>query len=102
MTEVIIALALVVIVTGAAISVLVSSVRFHEKYNDQTYALNACESAISCMRFAEDTDDLFVYLYRLGFVKTDAHRYVLSESDVSVEVVINGNVWTVSFNNELI
>ena len=42
MTEVVVAMALVVIVTGAAISVLIASIQFDVKYKAQTHALNAC------------------------------------------------------------
>ena len=103
MTEVVVAMAVVVIVTGAAISVLVASVRFNDKYNDQTYALNACESAAQCIRYADDTVKLEGYLARLGFEKVENEsRYILSGSDTAVEVVIDGNVWSVTFDNELI
>ena len=101
LTEVIVAIAVVVIVTAAAISVLVASVQFDAKYNNQTRALNACESAAQCVRFADDEEELAAYLARLGFEKVDG-VYVLSESDVPVEVVLNGSVWTVTYEEEVI
>lgn len=67
MTEVVVAMALVVIVTGAAISVLVASAQFDAKYRAQTQVLNACENAAECIRFAETPDMLAELLKEAGF-----------------------------------
>lgn len=101
LTEVVVAIAVVVIVTAAAISVLVASVQFDAKYNNRTRALNACESAAQCVRFADTESELAVYLARLGFEKVDG-VYTLSGSDVPVKVALNGNVWTVTYEDEMI
>lgn len=99
MTEVIVAMATVVIVTGAAISLLVASVRFDAKYDSQTRALNACESAAHCIRF---TDDPGEYLARLGFTE-DGDKFILSDSGTAVEVEMKTEGgWRVTFDGETI
>lgn len=103
MTEVIVAMAVVVIITGAAISLLVASVRFDNKYNAQTRALNACESAAQCLRFAEDDTKLGDYLELLGFEwDTEEGCYFLSNSGRAVEVRREERGWAVIFNNQVI
>ena len=73
MTEVIIAMAAVILVSGAAISLLVASVQFDSKYDSQTRALNACESAVRCVRFADEQGKLETYLGALGFDRSEEH-----------------------------
>lgn len=97
MTEVVVAMAVVVIVTGAAISLLIASIRFDAKYRAQTEALNACESAVSCVRFADDAEDLGKYLKKLGFKDSD-DGYVLQDGKVTVTVTENS--WIVTMDDE--
>lgn len=66
MTEVIVAMALVTIVTGAAISVVMASIKFDAKYNNETTALSYCESVVDCVRFADDEIELKTALSSLG------------------------------------
>lgn len=99
MTEVVVAMAVVVIVTGAAISLLIASIRFDAKYRAQTEALNACESAVSCVRFADDAEDLEEYLKKLGF-EASGDDYVLQDGKVTV--VIGETKWTVKLDNEIV
>lgn len=100
MTEVVVAMAVVVIVTGAAISLLVASVRFDAKYNSQTVALNACESAVHCLRFTDDADKLKGYLTRLGFEEVEGVYTLPNSGTVKVENI--EGVWTVTFDGDVI
>lgn len=100
MTEVIISMAVVTIVTGAAISVLIASMQFDDKYQAQTRAMNACESAVSCLRFTDNEAKLDAYLERLGFEES-AGIYSLPDND-AVKVTRNGNSWTVIFDGETV
>lgn len=93
MTEVIVAMAVVILVTGSAISLLMSSVQFDTKYNAQTADLNACESAVHCVRFTKDPAKLDTYLKLLGF---EGHS--VSETEVDFKLP-NGNV-TVKVTSE--
>lgn len=102
MTEVLIAMAVVTIVTGAAISLIVASVRFDHKYNAQTRALNACESAAQCLRFAEEDAALEEYLAHLGFERVEENVYSLPGTDGMVQVRLVDGVWTVTFDDQVI
>ena len=114
MTEVIVAMAMVVIVTGAAISLVVASVQFDAKYESQTAALNAAESAVECVRFASTVNDLHKedgagYLDKLGFDKVETipedveadSGYELKGNN-SVKIWVKGYTVTVTFDNELL
>ena len=102
MTEVIVAMAMVLIITGAAISLLISSLQFDEKYKSQIYAYTACESAVNCMRYTDSTDDLNKYLPLLGFEKTEENTYVLSSNAQDVKVSIQGDTWQLMLGGEVI
>lgn len=67
MTEVIVAMAAVLIVTGAAITVLVSSSQADTLYRDKYRALNGCENAVECIRFTKDKQTLADALLKAGF-----------------------------------
>ena len=99
MTEVIVAMAVVIIVTGAAISVVTASVKFDAKYNAETYALNACESAVNCVRFADTVEELDALLVgKLGFEKV---KGVFTFNGDTVKVTTDGN-WKVIFGDNTI
>ena len=57
LTEVIISMTAVVIVTGAAISVLFASSASDVKFSAKTRALEACDSAVECLRFANGNEE---------------------------------------------
>ena len=102
MTEVIVAMTVVILITGAAISLLVASVQFDETYQSQTHAMNACESAAQCVRFADTQAELEGYLARLGFEKVGESQYALPNSETAVKVTVTGNVWTVTLDDDVI
>ena len=98
MTEVIVAMAMVLIVSGAAISLLVASVQFDAKYDSQTKAMNAAESAVECVRFADKVSELESYLVdKLGFVK---HEGVYTFDGDTVKVQVVEKTVTVIFDDE--
>lgn len=100
MTEVIIAMAVVTIITGAAISVVVASVQFDAKYQSETYALNACESAVNCVRFADTPEELADLLNKLPFEeKVSGVRWTYGDVVVCIEDV--GGTWTVIYNDKI-
>lgn len=98
MTEVIVAMAMVLIVSGAAISLLVASVQFDAKYNSQTQAITGCESAVEAIRFADNESVLDGYLILLGFNR-EGEEYILPGND-TVKIQVDGNKWTVFFDDE--
>ena len=112
MTEVIVAMAMVTIVTGAAISVLVASMQFDIKYQEKTAALSYCESAVECVRFAEDKEMLKQTLNLIqegfgDFQNVDSSDvFSLTEGDTVIQVVVTSNAGTdnyvVKLNDEVI
>ena len=102
MTEVVIAMAVVIIVTGAAISLVASSVQFDAKYEKETYALNACESAVCCVRFADNNADvdLVECLQKLGFQPAPDVTDVYIYGDSIVKVDMSGSKVLVFFHDE--
>lgn len=88
MTEVVIAMAMVVIVTGAAISVLIASVKSDAKYLAKSNALTGCENAVECVRFAEDIDTLDEALEKVGFVTDEDNEYTYKSGESTVKVTV--------------
>ena len=100
MTEVIVAMAMVLIVSGAAISLLVASVQFDAKYNSQTQAITGCESAVEAIRFADSADKYVEYLKILGFEIKEGESYYTLPGNDTVKIQVNGNKWTVIFEGK--
>ena len=63
--EVVVGLTVVVMVTAAALSVILASVQMEAKYLNETTALCACESVVACVRFADNADELAAALETL-------------------------------------
>ena len=110
-TEVVIAMAVVVLITGSAISVLAASVKADAKYITKSAALEGCETAVECIRFADDTDTLKTALAKAGFDIPEQgaeqeNTFTLSVGDETVEVVVtadsenNTENYVVYFNGE--
>ena len=112
MTEVVVAMAVVTIVTGAAISVLVASIKFDVKYEEKTAALSYCESAVECVRFAENEEMLkkTLNLVKEGFGDYEdvdgSFVFSLTEGDTTVQVVVTSvsgtDNYVVKLNDEVI
>lgn len=99
MTEVVVAMTVVIIITGAAISVVTASVQFDAKYQQETYDLNACESAVNCVRFADSPAELETLLVdKLEFTEETQGVYTFGDT---VMVTTDGN-WKVIFDGNTI
>ena len=57
LAEVVVAMTLVVIITGAAISVVIASIKADAAYQNKYRALTACENAAECLRFSKGVQD---------------------------------------------
>lgn len=95
MTEVVVAMAVVVLITGAAVSVLIASVKADAKYITKSVALEGCETAVECIRFADGFDEgealerLKTALTAAGFeAAEDENTFTLSVGDETVKVVV--------------
>ena len=110
-TEVVVAMAMVLLITGAALTLLVASMKSDAKYLAKSTALNACENAVECVRFADDTYTLTTALSRVGFQKTvdpaDPNGYFtkffLTSGDHTVRVNVSTNaefeIYVVVYND---
>lgn len=72
MAEVVVSLTMIVMITAAAISVVVASIQFETKYINEVTALRNCESIAACVRYADSDETLASLLKELGFVPHDA------------------------------
>ena len=66
LAEVMIGLTFVVMVTIAALSLMISSIQMETKYLSKTTALCACESVVACVRFADNVEELQNALEKLA------------------------------------
>lgn len=99
-TEVIVAMAMVLVVSGAAISLLVASVQFDAKYNSQTQAITSCESAVEAIRFADRADEYVEYLKILGFEIKEGKSYYTLPGNDTVRIDVEGKTFSVIFDGE--
>ena len=108
LTEVVVSMTAVIIITGAAVSVLVASSAADVKFAAKTYVLAGCENAVDCLRFADgDGNILKDALGKAGFTEdTEKNEYVLSYADetvtVSVEKDGENENYVVKYNDEII
>ena len=86
LTEVIVAMAVIVVVTGAAISVVIASVRADNAYALKYAALTGSENAVECLRFTQDEAELNKALLKAGFVE---HTETINS--IEVKYVLDGN-----------
>ena len=112
--EMIVAMAMILLITGAAITLMMASIKGDaasmEKYN----ALTACENAVECVRFTTDRATLQKCLDMVGFdaqntaSEPNVYTFVLESGNdtVIVEVTydVDGNFEKsiVNYNNETI
>ncbi len=86
LTEVVVAMTVVLLVTGAAISVVISSINADVGFRDKYKALTACENAVECLRYSKgDKGLLEVALGKAGF-NVENSEYFLEFRDHKVTV----------------
>jgi len=104
MTEVVIAMTMVLLVTGAAITVVTASVHADVKYRHKSAALTACENAAECVRFAKNGGDLEDALKNAGFEKEeDGDSFVIRFGEYEVAATKDGSEnYAVKLNGETI
>jgi len=98
-----VAMTMVLIVTGAAISVQISSARADAAYRDKYQVLNACENAVSCLRFAGgDSTKLKEVLEKAGFVEGSEGDFAFTSGDYEVVVAHEDERYVVEYGGEII
>lgn len=83
--EVVVAMASVLIVTAAAVTMVAASVKANVGYERKFRALIACENAAEVLRFAQNEADLANALTKIGF-KANGTEYTLSYGDEQITV----------------
>lgn len=107
MTEVIVAMAVLVMVSGAAITVLIASVKTDTAYQNKYAVLSGCENAAECLRFADGNEVLLENsLTKAGFTKTEdgeKTEFILEKGNEAVTVFKNDDEsYAVVYNGEII
>lgn len=104
MTEVIVAMAVLVMVSGAAITVLIASVKADTAYQNKYAVLSGCENAAECLRFADGNEILLKEaLEKAGFAQTDETEFTLEKGNEAVTVLKNDDEsYAVVYNGEVI
>lgn len=104
MTEVIVAMAVLVMVSGAAITVLIASVKADTAYQNKYAVLSGCENAAECLRFADGNEVLLKEaLEKAGFAQTDETEFTLEKGNETVTVLKNDDEsYAVVYNGEVI
>ena len=103
-TEVVAAMAVLVMVSAAAITVLTASVKADAAFENKYTALNGCENAAECLRFANGDEDLLEdALKKAGFVQTENTVFTLEKGNETVTVLKNNDEsYSVVYNGEII
>lgn len=103
MTEVIVAMAVLVMVSGAAITVLIASVKADTAYQNKYAVLSGCENAAECLRFADGNEGLLKEaLEKAGFDQTDETEFTLEKGNETVTVLKIDESYAVVYNGEVI
>ena len=107
LSEVVVAMAVVLMVAGAAISVLIYSSKADAVFRDKYRALTACESAVECIRFANgDADLLNEALANAGFVNPPddgEEKYFIEGNDQAVVICdFESAHYVVKYGDEII
>lgn len=103
MTEVIVAMAVLVMVSGAAITVLIASVKADTAYQNKYAVLSGCENAAECLRFADGNEVLLKEaLEKAGFAQTDETEFTLEKGNETVTVLKIDESYAVVYNGEVI
>lgn len=101
LTEVVVAMTIVFLITGAAISVVISSIKADAAFGNKYRALTACENAAECLRFSKGapTEEL---MEKIDF-KQNGDDYIFKSVDQEVTVTINDeNYYVVKYNGKTI
>lgn len=92
MVEMVVALAIVMLVSAATVTLLVTTSVSEAKTAAAMAAADLGESAVECFRYAEDEDDFYAALRLLdpGFVKeADAAGYVLDVGSCRAAITVD-------------
>ena len=102
LAEVVVAMAMILIISGAAMSVQISSARADVAYRDKYQALSACENAAACLRFADGDDGILAdALTKAGFTQSEG-VFTHGNGSYTVTVKNEGGRYVVKYGDEII
>ena len=100
LTEVVIAMAVVLTITGSAITLVISSIEADAGFRAKYKALTACENAADCLRFSKGDKTLLENaLVESGF-KVENDGYFFKYHNHKVTVAKNNNEYIVVYTVE--
>ena len=86
LVEVIVALAVITIISTAALSLVISSARVDANSLRSTRVMIAAENALECYRFSDSEDEFVALLRKTGDYKKVDDAYVLTEKAYVITV----------------
>ena len=86
LVEVIVALAVITIISTAALSLVISSARVDANSLRSTQVMMAAENALECYRFAESKEEFAALLEKTGDYKGSDGVFVLTEKSYVITV----------------
>lgn len=94
LVEVAVALAVITIISAAALSLVISSAKVDANSLRTTQVMMHAENALECFRFADSKDDFLELMKKTGNYYDEDGRYLLSEKNYVVTVTYNEKVLT--------
>ena len=86
LVEVVVALAVITIISAAALSLVISSARVDANSLRSTQVMMAAENALECYRFAESKEEFAALLEKTGDYKGSDGVFVLTEKSYTITV----------------
>ena len=96
LVEVVVALAVITIISAAALSLVISSARVDANSLRSTQVMMAAENVLECYRFAENDGDFADLLQKTGDYKGSDGVFVLTEKSYTITVNYTGTKLTFS------
>ena len=86
LVEVVVALAVITIISAAALSLVISSARVDANSLRSTQVMMAAENVLECYRFAESKEEFAALLEKTGDYKGSDGVFVLTEKSYTITV----------------
>lgn len=99
LVEIIVALAVIAIISSAAFSLVLSSAKLEADAVRTTAVSAAADDVLDCFRYADSNEEFFAAICKLDeYQTTDDGQYVLNKPNYTVYVNVNGGGDELSFN----
>lgn len=97
--EVMVALAVITIVTAATVTLMITSANAENKAADAVHIVNTAENVVACFRFAENDEEFFeaVKLLDPNFKNARKNEYILEKSCYTVTLNVDYSTGMLNF-----